>query len=117
MSCYFLSLSFTNAWKCKYSPSQCLLGGQTLPSMPADAGPSDAAGKRRRDQDFSTWLTGSFAIENSGKKDEDADDDDDGDLDASGSAARRLGKKGRPMSQAALAKADREKARRERLND
>lgn len=94
---------------------QCLMGGPSLSALEAgavaaaqesEAGPSC---KRPRpaaadDDCFASWLA-----EGSGGEGEEGDEGD--------RKGKRLGKKGKPMSQQALAKATREKARRERLND
>ncbi|KAK2075710.1 hypothetical protein QBZ16_001819 [Prototheca wickerhamii] len=76
------------------------------------AGPSSGSrDKRKRHDDnlaFSSWLSDKFG-------DDDGDEGDDSDQ--GDDSQRRIGRKGKPMTNAAVAKASREKARRERLNE
>lgn len=96
--------------------TSALAAAASLGAQGSEAGPSNCH-KRARDDD---WLAGNWLAAGSDDADVDAggrqDEDDSGDecLDRKG---KRIGKKGKPMSQAALAKASREKMRRERLND
>lgn len=81
----------------------------------SEAGPSTSKRPREDTADcFGSWgLGGEPECEAGG----DGGDDSGGDDEGGDKKARRLGKKGKPMSQQALVKANREKARRERLND
>uniref|UniRef100_A0A1D1ZNT4 BHLH domain-containing protein n=1 Tax=Auxenochlorella protothecoides TaxID=3075 RepID=A0A1D1ZNT4_AUXPR len=86
-----------------------LLGSHDGPAFPStSAGPSGSGREKRKHDDSAAynWMAmGGFGEE----EEEEADDSDD--------SQRRIGRKGRPMSTAAVAKATREKARRERLNE
>jgi hypothetical protein len=88
----------------------------------AAKGGDDAAPKRRRAaaDDFQTWLSNTFVEleQEDGQAATDGGDDDTTNPPSSATGgSRRTNKRGRPMSEAAVAKAERERARRERLNE
>jgi hypothetical protein len=94
---------------------QCLIGGSTLPPLEDDElpGPSGVVKRRRADKNFTSWLA-----ELGNEPDAETDGDATGAEEEAGPSGRkRVGKRGRPMSDAAVAKANRERARRERLNE
>lgn len=100
------------------APSTSLLAAQA-----SEAGPSGSH-KRPRDDDFAAWLAGGCEEPEEGGAcgaGSGGGDDDSGDECGEGGrksgGGTRIGKKGKPMTQQALVKATREKARRERLND
>jgi Helix-loop-helix DNA-binding domain len=94
---------------------QCLIGGSTLPPLEDDdlPGPSGVAKRRRAEKNFNSWLA-ELGNEPEAETDGDATGAEE---ETGGAGGRRVGKRGRPMSDAALAKANRERARRERLNE
>ena len=97
---------------------QCLVGGPPLRPIDDDdmPGPSGVVKRRRAEQNFDSWLADTFGTDGEAEAEPEpvpAEDSGSG----GGSGQRRVGKRGRPMSEAAVAKANRERARRERLND
>lgn len=96
---------------------QCLVGGAPIPPAASnkdeDIEPNDSTKRRRAHDNFNAWLA-DFACGSDCHFNE-ADGPPSGD-DAS-APAQKVGKRGRPMSEAAAAKAQRERARRERLNE
>lgn len=95
---------------------QCLVGGVPLPPVQDDElpGPSAVVKRRRAEQNFSSWLADTFATDGEPEPETDGAPAEES---GSGGSGRRVGKRGRPMSEAAVAKANRERARRERLNE
>jgi hypothetical protein len=97
---------------------QCLMGGPSTSAAAAqdsEAGPSN---KRPREDDCLAWLGDcGGANDGDGEVSGRGEDDDSGEECGGDRKGKRLGKQGKPMSQAALVKATREKARRERLNE
>jgi hypothetical protein len=77
-------------------------------------GPSGVAKRRRADKTFNSWLVELGNDPEAAETDGDATGAEEESVAKSGG---RVGKRGRPMSEAAVAKANRERARRERLNE
>jgi len=93
---------------------QCLVGSSTLPPLEDDElpGPSGVVKRRRAEKNFNSWLA-----ELGTEPEAETEGDATGAEEEAGPRGRRVGKRGRPMSDAAVAKANRERARRERLNE